>query len=139
MEEFDYIMGFIQIYFKLSKTLKVNIIKGTIISKGNKIPVCMAWCLTHMIPTQKYMNTLKFPKINYVFGPFFILKSFFTLKFFLHTKDSELKANMCSFCINKGEEQNISWRGIYCTTFIIMMMKMKEKSKLRLKYVLPPT
>jgi hypothetical protein len=42
MEEFDYIMGFIQIYFKLSKTLKVNIIKGTIISKGNKIPVCMA-------------------------------------------------------------------------------------------------
>jgi hypothetical protein len=42
MEEFDYIMGFIHIHFKLSKKLKVNIFKGTIISKGNKIPLCMA-------------------------------------------------------------------------------------------------
>ncbi len=41
-----------------------------------------------------------------ILGPFVTLVSFFTLKFCLHTKDSELKAKMCSFCINKGEEQN---------------------------------
>jgi hypothetical protein len=41
MKEFDYIMGFIQIYFRLSKKLKVNIFKGTFISKGNQIPLCM--------------------------------------------------------------------------------------------------
>lgn len=41
-----------------------------------------------------------------ILGPFVILVSFFILKFCLHTKDSELKAKTCSFCINKGEEQN---------------------------------
>ncbi len=81
MEEFYCIMGFIQMHFNLSKKIKVNIFKGTIISKEKKIPLCMAWCLTHD-SNSKNMNTLKFPRNNYVFGPFFTLKSFLTLKFF---------------------------------------------------------
>jgi hypothetical protein len=67
-------------------------------------------------------------------GPFFTLKSFLTLKFFLHTKDNEFKAKMCNFCTNKGEEQNISQRGIYCTIFLIMMTNMKERSKLSFNF-----
>lgn len=67
-------------------------------------------------------------------GLSFILNFFVNFSMLVIHRKSELETRRNNFLTKEDEEQHVfSWRGVYCTTFITIVTKMKTKFKLKWK------